>query len=237
MAAGGKGGTKPPRRRNDLVGVRFGCLVAQSIESCDKVHTYWKCLCVCGRSHTASRNALKRGLTKSCGCQKGRFLSEKNATHGKSRHPAYKCFIGMKRRCADTKHKMHKFYASKGIQVKWKSFEDFWDDMGPTWRRGLSIDRVNNDGHYEKGNCRWATAREQANNTSRTVFLTLGSETLTATEWIERLGIPRYLVFDRIKRGWSDEEVLTTPKGKYRATGSRLKRIATRRSTARPQRG
>lgn len=91
---------------------------------------------------------------------------------------------------------------------RWKSFENFLADMGES-PIGMSIDRFpNKDGNYEPGNCRWATAKEQARNTSVTRSVTANGETLPLTEWAERLGLDGRVIHLRLKRGWSEQEAI-----------------------------
>lgn len=103
-------------------------------------------------------------------------------------------------------------YGGRGISVcqRWESFESFLADMGER-PDGLSIDRINNDGNYEPGNCRWATRAEQNNNRSVTVFLTLRGRTQLLSAWASELGVS----YDTLKRrrldGWPDEKILTQP--------------------------
>ena len=88
-------------------------------------------------------------------------------THGMESHPIYTAWCGMKRRCSNPNEKYYHCYGGRGIKVceRWQnSFENFRDDMLPTWMPRLSLDRINNDGDYEPSNCRWSTRKQQAQN-------------------------------------------------------------------------
>jgi hypothetical protein len=108
----------------------------------------------------------------------------------------------MWQRCYNDKH--HKFarYGGRGITVcdRWSSFLTFISDMGPR-PIGTSIDRINNDGNYEPSNCRWATPKEQAQNTSKNVLISFNGEICCASEWERRLGIGRCTIINRAKKG------------------------------------
>ena len=96
----------------------------------------------------------------------------------------------MMARCFDQSNKKYDNYGGRGITVcdQWLQFENFYADMGER-PKGLTIERIDNNGHYESGNCRWATWKEQANNTRRNRRITFGGESLTLTEWARRLSI------------------------------------------------
>jgi hypothetical protein len=96
----------------------------------------------------------------------GVFISEFNTTHGMSHHAAYKVWCGMIQRCRNPNNIKFDDYGGRGIRVcpAWKRFESFWRDMGPSYRRGLSIDRRNNNRGYNKANCRWTTRKVQQAN-------------------------------------------------------------------------
>lgn len=106
----------------------------------------------------------------------------------------------MLKRCNDPSHKSYKYYGGRGIKVceRWLDFENFYADMGER-PEGLSIDRIENDGDYEPGNCRWATALEQARNKrSKSVF----DEDVNVSALARELGLTRQAIYDRAKLGW-----------------------------------
>lgn len=132
----------------------------------------------------------------------GQKLNALNALkYGKSGTRLYRIWAGMKSRC-----KSHPNYAGRGISVceRWQSFNNFVEDMGAGHAPGLSIDRVDNDGNYEPGNCRWATAAQQRANTRRSV-----PKELLVT--LEKIGLTYAQYKSRIASGWSHEEASSIP--------------------------
>lgn len=129
-------------------------------------------------------------------------------------HPLGAVWRGMLVRCHDPRSDDFENYGARGISVcpAWRvSFWQFVADMPPRPSRQHSIDRINNNGNYEPGNVRWATPTEQGRNTRFNRILTARGEQLTLAEWSELTGIPKSTLFNRIKRGWSDEATVTTP--------------------------
>lgn len=163
------------RKTKDLTGKTFGRLtVIKRAENDKHRHPRWHCLCSCGSVTTTNCSSLIAGRSKSCGCLK----REKATSHGMRHHPVYGVWQQMKARCLNKKNKRWANYGGRGIIVcaRWEtSFENFWLDMGPTYKKGMSIDRKDNDGNYEPGNCRWATAVQQNNNRSVNKNNTSGS--------------------------------------------------------------
>ena len=121
-------------------------------------------------------------------------------------------------RCHKPNHKDYPNYGGRGIRVcfRWFEFENFYEDMGDPPFRGASIDRINNNGPYEKNNCRWATYSQQAKNRRpRRGVMRINHEgkNLTITEWSKLTGIARKVIEQRLSKGWPGHEAVSRPKG------------------------
>jgi hypothetical protein len=126
----------------------------------------WQCRCDCGRSVRVTASALHGGKSKSCGCGKVKRFTESKFVHGMTDTPTYITWACMIQRCANPKVISYKDYGAKGVTVceRWKTFTNFFADMGERPEE-KTLDRINPFGNYEQGNCRWATKKEQSNNT------------------------------------------------------------------------
>lgn len=111
----------------------------------------------------------------------------------------------MIQRCRNRNHPLYKNWGGRGIKVceRWLSFENFFSDMGVS-PEGRSLDRINNNGDYEPGNCRWATSRQQQNNRSDNKLITFLGETKTVSEWAEVLGIKKHTLYSRLSKAQSE---------------------------------
>src|SRR3990167_2184205 len=126
----------------------------------------WKCRCECGRFCDANSTDLLRGHKKSCGCLRPDSASRRQRTHGLAGSPTYVTWQGMLNRCRNKNVKSFKDYGALGVKVcaRWSRFENFYADMGER-PEGMSLDRKNPFGNYEKRNCKWSTRTEQARDT------------------------------------------------------------------------
>jgi hypothetical protein len=118
----------------------------------------------------------------------------------------------MRQRCEKPTAVGFAHYGGRGISVceRWQTFENFLADMG-TRSLGTSLDRIDNDGNYEPGNCRWATPSQQARNTSQNNIVAYDGATFTMIDLAERLGVRRHVLANRIKRGWPRERWAQQP--------------------------
>ncbi len=152
----------------NLTGKRFGKLMVVEWAGSSKYrYATWLCQCDCGTVTKVLSGSLVSGHTRSCGCLRKRASRTRRLTHGQCGTSTYNTWINMKARCAKVGHLDYKHYGGRGITIcdRWlHSFENFFTDMGPKPSSELSIDRIDNNGHYEPGNCRWATAKQQRAN-------------------------------------------------------------------------
>lgn len=125
---------------------------------------------------------------------------------------AYVCWNNMRSRCGDPSNHRFSDYGGRGITVceRWQVFENFLTDMGEP-EAGKTIDRVDVNGNYEPGNCRWADDREQRFNKRSNRLLTFLGRTQPLNAWAEELGVPRTRIWARLNLGWSAERALTEP--------------------------
>jgi hypothetical protein len=153
------------RRLADIAGRRFGRLVVAELAKRHGGHVHWRCLCDCGKETVVRASHLVGALTTSCGCQQRENTIARFTTHGMSSTREFSSWSAMLARCENKNHPHFKDYGGRGISVcnRWRKFSNFYADMGPR-PRGLTLDRINNDGNYEPGNCRWADWFQQAAN-------------------------------------------------------------------------
>ncbi len=199
------------RGKVDLRGKRFGRLF---------VKTYvkgglWHCVCDCGGEATVLTRNLNNGNTRSCGCLQKSITAKMRTTHGMSNSTEYHIWRTMKARCSQPTDCNYPNYGGRGIKVceQWQnSFEAFLADMG---RRpaGLTLDRIDVNGDYEPGNCRWATTAEQNTNRRNNHKIEFGGRTLTVTQWARELGVKPGLIANRLRAGWSVHRALSQPRG------------------------
>ena len=171
-----------------------------------------RCLCDCGTVVTVRTRRLYSNNTKSCGCLRRdtsrRLLGDRQRTHGLSRTLTYKVWHRMIARCTDPDDLKYADYGGRGITVceRWMTFENFLADMGHK-TRSQSINRIDNDGNYEPGNCEWTSAKVQANNTRRNRWITCNGETKTLSEWAKLIGIDPKSLSDRLLKQTPEQAI------------------------------
>jgi hypothetical protein len=211
----------------------------------------WECVCTCGRGAVVSGHALIRSRSRGCrSCARAATRKVRpvapvpraeraprvRVKRGRTkrvrapRHDGYGSWKEMWRRCTKPACKSYPRYGGKGISVcqRWKSFALFIEDLGPRPSPGHSLDRYpNQKGNYEPGNVRWATAREQAQNTSKNIVVEHAGERLVLSELARRYGLPHGVLNSRLRKGWPLPKALSTPKRNKRPNGTpKLKKAA-----------
>lgn len=159
---------------------------------------YARVQCDCGSDpRFVQVGVLRNGTSQSCGC----LHREKVTKHGYWNNPLRNIWGLMIARCHNPKNKSYRRYGARGIVVcpRWKDdFLQFYADMSPTYKPGLTLDRKDNNGPYSPENCRWATRAEQNRNYSRNVMIEHDGKTMCAIDWARSLGINYGTLMDRI---------------------------------------
>lgn len=200
-------------KRIEMCGRTFGRLTVVSFagrtnNSCGVAQ--WFCRCECGKETIAAGTKLRNGCTRSCGCWSSDMVALRNYRHGKSQTAEFSTWNDMNTRCNNANSTGFKHYGGRGIKVKYGSFVEFLSDVGEKPSPKMTIERVDTNGHYEKGNCRWAWPIEQSNNTRRNIYFVLEGVKFTLSELCRMVGFNYIRVRKRLVRGWSITEALET---------------------------
>lgn len=159
----------------------------------------WKLQCHCGKEFIAIGTAVKRGNTKSCGC------TQYKRTHNKTKSKLYKVWINMKSRCNNPNTPNYNSYGGRGILIcdEWMNdFNNFYNwSYENGYQEGLSIDRIDNDGNYESGNCRWADIPTQNNNQRKTLVVVVDGEKMSLKEYSVMVDVPYSTLKYRYHKG------------------------------------
>ncbi len=201
-------------------GTRFGSLtvVGEAPTEVTQWRTWrrWLLRCDCGRAviKRVPEIRARRAVCRDCAVAG-------NLKHGEARNgrqsAEYFVWTSMRSRCRSPKDKAYPHYGGRGIQVceRWNDFSNFLADMGRRPRKGMELDRINNDGNYEPGNCRWVTSVENGRNKRSNRKITHNGETLCLTEWAQRATWGSQAgAENRIRMGYPMEVCLTLPKQK-----------------------
>lgn len=198
------------RNFKDLTGCRFGLWAVLSLAPRDTWtggRTQWICRCECGAEHRVFSSSLLRGMSHGC-------MRCSHTTHDEIRSREYRAWKSMRQRCIDPKYASYRNYGGRGISIcdRWGSFTAFLSDMGRC-PEGFTLDRINTDGDYEPSNCRWATYHTQNRNKRNNRLLCFDGRTQCLRDWEHETGLNYNTIWNRLDRGWTVEEALTTPPG------------------------
>jgi len=165
------------------------------------------CRCSCGNKTAVVVYSLKYGNTRSCGCLVG-DRNRSRTKHGKTKTIEYGSWDQLRSRCLSTKNSNYSNYGGRGISIceRWDDFSNFLEDMGLKPSPEYTLDRIDNNGNYEPGNCRWATKIENANNKRNNRVIRIGSHIKNFIEWCRFYKISRSTVKTRLKAGWPEKE-------------------------------
>jgi hypothetical protein len=197
-----------PKPLEDLTGRKFGKLKVLCRADRQGCNQRWKCYCECGNITLVQGSNLRSGHGKSCGCIGG------NSSHRKCYTTEYHAWEGMKARCTNSNNDQWEDYGGRGITYcqRWRSFENFLEDMGEKPRPEYTLERKNVDGNYTPQNCIWATRLVQNNNKRTNRKIAYDGRKLTAAAWSRETGIPKGAIFKRFfLLGWAAEKALFQP--------------------------
>ena len=214
--------TLPSSRIKDLTGIEYGSWTVIRFDAKRCHHHYWICRCKCGSERSVEASHLRNGTSpqcKDCGYRRqtcdalGRSSYDWKPVIGYSGELS--CYRNMLNRCFNPTATRYSTHGGRGITVchRWReSFQAFLEDMGKRPSKRHSIERIDNDGNYDPGNCIWGTHREQSRNKRNSRYLTFNGQTKCLVDWADECGLKRTTLIQRLNAyGWSVERALTTP--------------------------
>lgn len=180
---------------------------------------YWLCKCSCGTIKSRLAYGITSGQSKSCGCYKRDVSSTNRIKHNLSRTRFYHIWQGMKQRCFDKKSDAYKNYGGRGIIIckEWLNFNNFVNDMYKPYQehcekygeKNTSIDRIDNNKGYFLKNCRWATSKEQSNNTRKSPYnnyITFNNKKISIYKFTQICGI-NSIQYNLLKDKYTSEQI------------------------------
>jgi hypothetical protein len=170
----------------------------------------WRCRCECGEEVIVIGQRLRNGKRRACGVR-GHFWRKRG---GESYSSEYKSWEKMFERCGDLGNGN---YGGRGIKVceRWREYENFLADMGRKPDPSYTIERIDVNGNYEPGNCRWATVREQARNRRDSVYVEYRGERVLLLDLCDFFKKDRGIVYGRLRNGWSVYDALFVERKRY----------------------
>jgi hypothetical protein len=194
------------------IGQKFGRLTVLAIGRPPHNYRYTSiCKCDCGSEPKAIRiDGLTSGLVIGCGC----VQKERTTKHGLTNHGLFGVHRHMMDRCFNPQSPAYPNYGGRGITVceRWHDVSNFVADLESIHKKGLEMDRIDNDGNYEPDNIRFVTRKVNSDNRRTGRLLTYQGKTQSLTRWAEEVGVPFKTLHNRLTvEGWSVERTLSTP--------------------------
>lgn len=172
---------------------------------------YYLCICECGVEKAIARAALIRWLTKSCWCLRKVMTSIRATTHGKTWTISYHIWQWMQSRCYNPSHRQFKDYWWRWIIIEWKSFQEFYIDIGNTLSKWLSIERIDVNKNYSKQNCIVIPLKDQNKNRQSTIRVNQNWITMCLKDACKIKWVPYERIRQRITRlGWDIDRALNS---------------------------
>jgi len=190
----------------DIIGKKYNKLTCVKKDE-NKDKRYYIFRCDCGNEKSIIAQNVVGGYSTSCGCVKSKG---NNTKHGGKGTRLYHIWKSMRERCNNPNTNRHHIYHDRGIRIceEWDDFSVFREwALSSGYSETLTIDRVDGNLGYCPDNCRWATYREQANNSSNAKMITYNGKTQSQSAWGREFGIHQSTISDRVRKGWSIERV------------------------------
>lgn len=191
-------------RFHNLTNRPFGRLIVVGLHCMKTKSQYcWLCRCECGNHTTVLRVNLRPGLMISCGCYKSEMITKRSLRHGDAPRGQYSveytAYTTAKQRCTNPHNEDYPRYGGRGIKFLFDSFPEFLTEVGRKPRQDLTLNRKNNNGHYEKGNLEWADDAAQTRNRASNIWIVIDDVTRILTDWCGISGIKRGTAANRIR--------------------------------------
>lgn len=195
----------------DITGEKYGKLTAVKRFDGGGRHTYWQFVCDCGTDKAIKLDHVRSGRVVSCGCHRASVTSARSITHGHSigrkESRELSSYNSAKSRCQNPNDEKYPNYGARGIRMcdAWANDASlFIAYMGPR-PIGHTLDRIDTDGHYEPGNCRWATSHQQARNRTDNVVVQYQGLSMILKDYAALMGIDYKRLHARLRKGMSLE--------------------------------
>jgi hypothetical protein len=196
------------------IGLQFGSLTILPTPQALATRRRVLCRCVCGAIVEVSETNLRSKSGAKCGCAKREKQRVTHTIHGLNATPEHRIWGGMKNRCENPNNRSFPEYGERGISVceRWMKFENFLADMGPRQSPRHSVERLDNERHYEPNNCRWATPQKQGNNKRNNRILEHCGRSMTLAMWAREMRLSPDTLERRLNLlKWPVEKALETP--------------------------